>query len=394
VTTSDVSGSILLATPRIPNRIPKTGGQSVLLGILNYYSRYYEIDIITRYNPKERNEIDWLNTKCSNGIFIKKYTSSNRIGSIIQKVSSWILYYQNIRRSVLNNKYKFVQLEWIESGFFCFIPKNTKVITDTHDVRYKLLERKCEESVKIGSKIIYTILAKLFFWLEHRTLRRSNLILTKSNYDRNEFLRVNNKYKIDILTCQLKVSLITRHWTLESSKNNILFLGHLERDENNRAILYFCQQIWPGFSSKYPNFHLKIVGKNPSQELQNIVQNEKNINLTGYVDNILDEFSCARIFVAPLTIGGGIIIKILDALTFGIPTITSSYGNQGIHAENGKHLLIADSKNEFLEKMNLLVNDNNYCKQLSINARQFVIERFDFSQEMDRIRAFLQKGNE
>jgi len=373
----------LLVTPRIPNQIPKTGGQSVLHGILESYSKYSDLYIICRYNPEETKEIEWVKTKTKVGIFIPKYYSSNQYIIIVEKIISWIKLYRLVRKYSREFKFDFIQIEWVESGFFSFITKNIPVVLDTHDIRYSLIMRKIGSNTNYFLKIYNLLIILPLKYLEIRTINGADYILTKSRSDR-EFIKKNikNSSNIFLLTCPVKKELLQNRWNIKKSNSVITFLGNLGRDENNRSVLHLCRDIWPPFHDTNSDYKLFLVGSNPSKEILNIANNDSSILVCGFVDNIVSIFEKTRIFVAPLPVGGGIIVKILDALTYGIPTVTTSYGNQGISAENAREIFVADRPEDFVKQMNLLVRDDDLCLKISANAQNYIRNNFHFDNEV------------
>ena len=373
----------LLVTPRIPNQIPKTGGQAVLHGILESYSKYSDLYIICRYNPEETKEIEWVKTKTKVGIFIPKYYSSNQYIIIVEKIISWIKLYRLVRKYSREFKFDFIQIEWVESGFFSFITKNIPVVLDTHDIRYSLIMRKIGSNTNYFLKIYNLLIILPLKYLEIRTINGADYILTKSRSDR-EFIKKNikNSSNIFLLTCPVKKELLQNRWNIKKSNSVITFLGNLGRDENNRSVLHLCRDIWPPFHDTNSDYKLFLVGSNPSKEILNIANNDSSILVCGFVDNIVSIFEKTRIFVAPLPVGGGIIVKILDALTYGIPTVTTSYGNQGISAENAREIFVADRPEDFVKQMNLLVRDDDLCLKISANAQNYIRNNFHFDNEV------------
>ena len=291
-----------------------------------------------------------------------------------------------VRKYSKEFKFNFIQFEWVESGFFSFTPKNIPIVLDTHDIRYSLILLKLDSTANYLKKIYNLLIIIPLKYLEVRTINKADYILAKSHSDQN-FIKNNLKNSINtlLLTCPVKSELLQNRWNVKKCDSVITFLGNLGRDENNRSVLYLCRDIWPQFHAVNSGYKLFLVGSNPSDEIMNIANKDSSIVLCGFVDNIVEVFEKTRIFVAPLTVGGGIIVKILDALTFGIPTVTTSYGNQGIGAKNAREIFVADRPEDFIRQMNLLVQNDDLCSMISINAQKHIRNNFNFDNEVNRI---------
>lgn len=81
--------------------------------------------------------------------------------------------------------------------------------------------------------------------------------------------------------------------------------------------------------------------------------------------------------VAPIRIGAGIQNKILETMAMGIPTVTSSFGAEGI-SQNNEILSIAKNDNEFSKKIIELLQNQDKRELLSINARKYCENNFSW----------------
>jgi len=84
-----------------------------------------------------------------------------------------------------------------------------------------------------------------------------------------------------------------------------------------------------------------------------------------------------RVMAAPLLSGSGIRVKILEGMARGMCIVTTTIGAEGIPAENGKHLLIADDGRSFAQAVIQLLEDKTMARSLAKEARNFILEKFD-----------------
>ncbi|HEY6007469.1 MAG TPA: glycosyltransferase, partial [Geobacteraceae bacterium] len=85
--------------------------------------------------------------------------------------------------------------------------------------------------------------------------------------------------------------------------------------------------------------------------------------------------------------GGGIIVKVLDALAAGTPVVTTSYGNEGVGGVPGRDLLVADDAPAFAEAVARLLTDSAYAERLAASGRAFVAERYGVETVLARLEA-------
>jgi glycosyltransferase involved in cell wall biosynthesis len=150
----------------------------------------------------------------------------------------------------------------------------------------------------------------------------------------------------------------------------------MDRGPNVEAVLYFWNDILPIIRAQVPEVKFIIVGSRPLPEVLALADKDANTIVTGFVEDIEPSYKTSTVFVAPLLTGGGIVVKILDALASGTPVVTTSIGNEGIGATPGEHLLIADSAVQFAAKVVQLLQDRPLRERLASAGRVYVIEKF------------------
>jgi glycosyltransferase involved in cell wall biosynthesis len=109
-----------------------------------------------------------------------------------------------------------------------------------------------------------------------------------------------------------------------------LFLGSFDHPPNREAARLLCEEIWPAVRREEPTWELDLAGPGSDRFLADCADRPAGVRGLGFVDDLTGLFARSRLFVAPLFSGGGIKIKILEALARGIPTVTTPIGAEGI----------------------------------------------------------------
>jgi glycosyltransferase involved in cell wall biosynthesis len=158
----------------------------------------------------------------------------------------------------------------------------------------------------------------------------------------------------------------------------------MRREVNIEAARHFCRKIFPLVKEKVPDAVFVIAGVAPPPDIVQMGDGT-NVIVTGYVESMTEIYRNCRIFVAPLLLGGGIIVKILDAMAAGRPVVTTRIGNEGILAEDGKEVFVAHSEKEFADRVILLLEDDDIWKDMARRARAFCTTRFRWEQMVNRL---------
>ena len=149
-------------------------------------------------------------------------------------------------------------------------------------------------------------------------------------------------------------------------------MGKMDRQENTDAAkrLIDIYQMLPSTDAE-----LYIVGANPPEALQSL-GNEK-IHITGFVEDPGEYMKRAKIAAFPLKAGAGVKIKVLNAMNLGIPVVTTMVGAEGID-EDGEAILLAETEAEFVEKIEMLLNDDELCKEIASKEIKLIKDRFSW----------------
>jgi len=155
----------------------------------------------------------------------------------------------------------------------------------------------------------------------------------------------------------------------------LLFSGNMSYSPNIDAVLYYYQSIFPRVRAKIPDIHLYIVGTSPSDDIQRLSE-DKNVTVTGYVDDIRAFIAIADIIICPMRKGVGIKNKILEAMASGKSIITTSLGAEGVDVTHDENILIADTPDEFVNSTLRLLTEEALRDRISDNAIKLIKEKY------------------
>lgn len=179
---------------------------------------------------------------------------------------------------------------------------------------------------------------------------------------------------------------------LIEKSSSILTLGTLHYPPNADGIRWFYEQAFPIIREKFPGAHLTIVGKNPPQDfIQFADQNPDCVTVTGYVPDLKPYLKQAAVLVIPVRAGGGMRVRILEGLAYGQAIVTTTVGLEGINAEPGKEVLVADSPRKFAEAVIGLLESFNLRVEIACNGRSLVEKHYDWQVVFKNIDAVYQK---
>jgi GT2 family glycosyltransferase/glycosyltransferase involved in cell wall biosynthesis/SAM-dependent methyltransferase len=158
-------------------------------------------------------------------------------------------------------------------------------------------------------------------------------------------------------------------------RRDILFVAGFGHPPNEDAACWLVERVMPLVWQHAPDVHLYLVGANPSARVQALAGDR--VTVTGFVsdDELARRYGQARVAVAPLRYGGGVKGKVVEAMRFGLPIVTTAVGVQGLAA--GRHAVdVVDDPLAFAEAVVALLRDDVRWRQSSANELAFVRENF------------------
>jgi polysaccharide biosynthesis protein PslH len=160
--------------------------------------------------------------------------------------------------------------------------------------------------------------------------------------------------------------------------NRIIHIGTMFWPPNIDGIMWFLQEVLPKVRESRADAVFDVIGANPPQEIISMGEKDPGVNITGYVDDLMPYLEGASVMVVPLRAGGGMRVKILNALGQGLPIVSTTLGCEGIGVTSGVHLLISDSPEEFAHSVVCLMEDDKLARKLGQNGRRLIEESYDY----------------
>jgi O-antigen biosynthesis protein len=155
-----------------------------------------------------------------------------------------------------------------------------------------------------------------------------------------------------------------------SDRQNLLFIGGYYHKPNVDAVIWLCHEIMPIIWQSFPNLKLTLLGSNPPPEVLDL--GSDRVTVPGYIPDVEEYFLNHRLFVAPLRYGAGMKGKIGQSLSYGLPTITTSIGAEGMGLSDGENVLIANSADEIAQSVINLYQNIDLWQKLSQSSFEVI----------------------
>jgi glycosyltransferase involved in cell wall biosynthesis len=170
------------------------------------------------------------------------------------------------------------------------------------------------------------------------------------------------------------------------AENALVFTGKMDFRPNVDAVLWFAEEVLPRIQAQAPDVRFWVVGQRPHRRLE-VLRGNPAITLTGYVEDTRPYIAGATVYVAPLRIGGGTRLKLLEAMAMERAVVATRLGAEGYEVQDGRELLLADDAETFAAAVVSLLKDPARRAAIGRAARRFVESYYDWSVLAPRVEA-------
>lgn len=385
---------ILLISLFFPHpKAPHAGGRYVY-ELLRHLSEKHEVDLATRYEVSEEARLEDIRPLCRTlHPFPYRTVAKRSLFDKLALIANYVSFSCYADELIAHGDYELVQVEWVEAAIF-IKRRGTPLILDAHDVMAKPFARAAAQKAGVAG-IIAGLVAAVVKTVELQIMRRFNRIITLSDFDRDYLHTIWSPAPVVSIPIPAGLDITAKEYNRRPG--TILFLASYKyRPVNVAAALWFYREVFPLVKVRVPDTCFVIAGYGPPEELLNLAA-DPNVRVTGFVDDLDRCHKEAAVFVAPILTGGGIIVKLLDALAAGTPTVATTFGNEGVGALAGRDLLVADDPAEFATAVVSLLQDRAYAEQLGKSGQEFVQANYGreaIMARLDAVHAELARGKD
>lgn len=276
-----------------------------------------------------------------------------------------------IKQEIQHNSYDYLILE--SSYLLVYIDelKNIfkgKIILRAPNVEYKIWEDYTRFSSSILKRNMYRYLTSKLKTFEIDAIAKVDQVFAITENDKMQFQTDGIQVPITVIPFGIEQNSTV---IPEIKANKIFFLGAYNWKPNLDAALFLIHEILPELIALNPSIELHLAGTYTPKIFNSYAS--KHIIIHGKVASSSDFLLNHGILVAPIFSGSGVRVKIVEALSFGLPVIASTIAMQGIDSESA---LIADTKSEFIQQICQLIDNVDSQKKLQQKAIDTIQQKF------------------
>lgn len=375
---------VLYVCIQTPSPLASNGGGQAAFDYVSLLAQLCELDLVTtvergaealleplRGRVRQLDAIPWSSSLTSRALrYARSALADRSLSPFLNRP-----FLDAARERIEKGGYGLVQADWTEIARHLRTAPGTPFLCGAHDLRERLAERVWRAA---GGPLDKRIAHRR--WMRCRRqevelFQRCAAVLTLSEADAHRAQAlVPTTPAFPVVYKQAKPETVPPAWS-ERDARTLLYVGDYGRESNRRIARRILIDLLPALRRRLPGVELILAGARMPKALRTVARRE-GARVPGYLPSLDALYRRATLMLAPIDVGGGLHIKMLEALTHGLPVLTTSTGNDGLGAEPARSVWIADDDDALIEGCTLLLGDSALAEALGEAGREHVLARF------------------
>jgi polysaccharide biosynthesis protein PslH len=380
---------VLLLTQVLPYP-PDSGPKIKTYHVIKYLAQRHRVTLVAFVRDTDKPEyIAHLKTLCERVITVPIQRAASRdlifLGKSLLTGQPWMMLRDErpemraaLAELAATSQFDIVHADQLNMGQYALpFPSGRKVL-DLHNALWVLYKRM-SEAQSFTNPMKYLLMRDwpLLKRYEAEMCRRFDAVTAVSEEDKAALIEAGAPSAMTVIP--IAVDLDSQPYIERQPKGpHIIHIGTMYWPANINAINWFLDAIYPLIKARLPEVRCTLIGARPPESIIERAKADPSLTVTGYVDDPMPYLQDASMMIVPLKAGGGMRVKILNALAQGIPMVTTTVGCEGIAVTPDKDILIADEPAAFAEASLRLLTDADLNQRISQNGRNMVMQRYDY----------------
>jgi len=250
------------------------------------------------------------------------------------------------------------------------------VLTD-HDPGASVAEEV--ERASARRRLLYRLDVRAWRTYERKALRKADVAVVFT--ERDARVLAAQAPETPVVRIPFGTDFVERSFAATVGDHDVLFVGNFVHPPNVDAARRLLRDIFPRIRERNPYATLRIIGESPPPEL--FVGPDGGVVITGRVPDLVPYVERAAVVAAPIRFGGGMRVKVVEALAAGRPVVASSLAVEGLEVKDGVEFLTAETDEEFADQICRLLDDARLREQLAERARTWACENLTWKASIE-----------
>lgn len=383
---------LLLVFPFFPYP-PTDGGRIGFFNPVKYLSRSHEITVVCLATHDEDLDVGELKRYCSE-VYIYRY--SRNLGSyrLVQGLfssppGSAAKYWHPcagdlIKQAVAAHNPDIVEFHHLNTAVYRRFAGTVPTVLREHNIEYKVWERFARETYGLGNRMYSAWSGPRVKHYEAEICKQFDRCVVVSPADAAHLREVSPAARIEVIPSGVDTEYFLPAPDVPEQPLSITLTGSFAWQPKQRSLKSLLTQVFPKIRTSLPEARLFVVGKGVPKELLETAEAIPGVVVVGPVPDVRPYIARSALMINYLESGGGIALKILEAMAMHKPVLCNSMGCEGIPATHGKEIFVADGADEFAAAAICLLGNEGMRARLAENGYRRVREQYSWNHVASR----------
>jgi glycosyltransferase involved in cell wall biosynthesis len=378
---------ILLVFPFVPYP-PTDGGRIGFFNPIKYLSRTHDVAIVSLASANEDEAIAGLRRVCGDvSIFLRstRLDSYRLVRSVAVGLPGTTSKYwypaagELIRQTIRSHRPDIVEFHHLNTAAYRRFVGATPTILREHNVEYKVWERYAANSSSWLEKVFAKRIAARVKRYEARIAAKFDRCVVVSENDAAHLRGALSGARIEVIASGVDTEYFRPIAEIAEEPWTIALTGSFNWRPKQQSLRRLLTLVFPAIRAKRPEAKLVVVGKGVPDEILRLGRQIGGVCITGEVSDVRPYIAKASLLINYVESGGGIALKVLEAMAMRKPVLCNSLGCEGIPLQDGRDFSVADGPKNFAESAILLLENRAIRDRIATQGFQRVAERYSWN---------------
>jgi glycosyltransferase involved in cell wall biosynthesis len=265
-----------------------------------------------------------------------------------------------------------VELQCLHLAEYRSLVGSVPVLLRQHNVDYKLWERQAEHTNGLWERLYVSLVAPRVKAYEARVAPQFERCITVSEADAKYLRDIAPTAKVETIPSGVDTEYFFPDDTVEEEPYSIVMTGGFAWQPKQHNLRVLLTDVYPRIRARLPKVTLKVVGKGAPDELLTLARKIPGVTMTGGVPDVRPYVHRATLALNYVESGGGIALKVLEAMAMRKPMLSTSLGCEGIRVQHGENVFLADGPDAFAEAAVLLLQNSAIRQKITEGGYRLV----------------------
>lgn len=385
----------------LANRTPYPPYRGDKLKIYNLARRLkdrHELHLLTFAQSDEdfsyRDELEQVFDKVHLVSLPKWKSVMNCLAAVWTKTPLQILYFNSkemrakLKEVLAEDTFDAVHVQHLRMSPYLGENKSVPRILDMPDAFSLYWQRRTDAENNLVIKQFNSLEQKRLKAYERKVMREYDLNLVCSQEDLQYLKEEHNLKNLELLPNGVDLDTFKAGGHDYSHNHRLLFTGNMDYAPNVDAVQYFVSDVFPLIKEKHPNVKFIIAGQRPVSKVKELANDD--IEVTGFIEDLAQEYNKASVVVAPLRFGAGTQNKVLEAMAMGVPVVCSNIGFKGLGIQSGEGAIMQTDKVAFANSVIELLDSSEYREKTGLKGVEVMQSRFGWDAIARRLESYFE----